>query len=139
MFKKILVATDGSENAMRAVKAGKEIADRFEAEITLVYAAYVPSMYDDDLRPEIRDALRTDGRKILDSAVHLFSGSGVEPETKLLFDEKAEDGILRLLESDEYDLVIIGSRGLDATQRKALGSTSMRVLEKSKCPILIVH
>ncbi|MBD3285755.1 hypothetical protein GF359_04785 [candidate division WOR-3 bacterium] len=138
MFKKILVATDGSENAMRAVKAGKEIAVRFEAEITLIYAAYVPSMYDDDLRPEIRDALREDGRRILNTASHLFTGSGIEPQTRLLFDEKAEEGILRTAE-EGFDLIIVGSRGLDVTERKALGSTSMRVLEKSNCPVLIVH
>ena len=138
MGKKILVAFDDSENAMRAVKAGEEIAVRFEAEITLIYAAYVPSMYDDDLRPEIRDALREDGRRILDAAVHSFSGSGIKPQTRLLFDEKAEDGILRIAR-EGFDLIILGSRGLDVTRRKALGSTSMRVLEKSGCPVLIVH
>ncbi|MBN2381229.1 universal stress protein [candidate division WOR-3 bacterium] len=139
MFNKILVATDGSENAMRAVKAGREIATRFKAEITLLYAAYVPVMYADDLRPEIREALRADGRRILDAAAHLFKDSEIKPRTRLLFDEKAEDGILRETENGGFDLVIIGSRGLDATERKALGSTSMRVIEKSRCPVLVVH
>lgn len=139
MFKKILIATDGSGNAMRAVQAARDIAASMDAEVTLVYAAYVPAMYADDLRPEIYDAIREDGKRILAAAVRLFDGSEVKVATKLLFDEKAADGILRLLEEEDYDLVIIGSRGIDARKRQNLGSTSMRVLEHTTCPVLVVH
>ena len=139
MFKKILVATDGSDNAMRAAEVGRDIASCIGSEVTLVYAAYVPAMYADDLRTEIREGLRDDGRRILDTAASLFKGSGIEPLRELLFDEKAEDGILRLVQERGYDLVIVGSRGLDATGRKALGSTSMRVVEQATCPVLVVH
>lgn len=139
MFKKILIATDGSENAMRAVEAGRNIAGCFKPEVSIVYAAYVPRMYTGDLRPEILDSLRDDGKRILKAAARLFEGTGVEPSEKLLFDEKAEEGILRLLKEEDYDLVVIGSRGLDARGRKALGSTSMRVLEDASCPVLVVH
>jgi len=139
MFKKILVATDGSDNAMRAARKGRDIASCMESEVTLVYAAYVPAMYADDLRTEIREGLRDDGRRILATTARLFEGSGIEPLSELLFDEKAEDGILRLAQERGYDLVIVGSRGLDATGRKALGSTSMRVIEQATCPVLVVH
>lgn len=139
MFKKILTATDGSDNAMRAARKGRDIASCMGSEVTLVYAAYVPAMYADDLRPEISDALREEGRRILASAAKLFEGSEVKPRQELLFDEKAEDGILRLVQERGYDLVIVGSRGLDATGRKALGSTSMRVVEAASCPVLVVH
>jgi len=83
--------------------------------------------------------LRSDGNRILESAVRAFVDSGLEPHKILLFDEKAEEGILRLIDEKDFDLVIVGSRGLDATKRKALGSTSMRVLEQTRCPVLIVH
>jgi len=139
MFKKILIATDGSDNAMRAAQKGRDIASCMKSEVTLVYAAYVPAMYADDLRTEIRDGLREDGRRILDAAASLFKGSGIEPLRELLFDEKAEDGILRLVQERGYDLMIVGSRGLDAAGRKALGSTSMRVVEQATCPVLVVH
>lgn len=139
MFKKILVATDGSDNSMRAVQAGGQVAEAMDASLILVYAAYVPSMYGDDLRPEIRDALREEGRRILASAAGLFKDSGIKPEEKLLFDEKAEDGILRLASGKGYDLIVVGSRGKDAGGRKRLGSTSMRVIEHAPCPVMIVH
>jgi nucleotide-binding universal stress UspA family protein len=139
MFKKILVATDGSDNAMRAAEQGRDIASCMNAEVTLVYAAYVPNMYRGDLRPEILEAVRGDGRRILDAAAHVFDATKVAIRTELLYDEKAEEGILRMLSEGHYDLVIVGSRGLDATQRKALGSTSMRVVEQATCPVLVVH
>jgi len=139
MFKKILIATDGSEGAMRAAEIGKGIATCMGAEVTLVYAAYVPGMYANDLRPEIVEAIREDGRRILKITARVFDDAEVAVHKELLYDEKAEDGILRLISEDDYDLVIVGSRGLDATQRKALGSTSMRVLEGTTCPVLVVH
>lgn len=139
MFKKILIATDGSENSLRAAEVGRDIAACMNAEVTLVYAAYVPAMYSADLGSEIKEALREEGRRILGATARLFDGSGLEPRRELLFDEKAEDGILRLLKERDYDLVILGSRGLDAQKRKALGSTSMRVIESAVCPVLVVH
>jgi nucleotide-binding universal stress UspA family protein len=139
MFKKILIATDGSDNAMRAAEIGKGIAACMGAEVTLVYAAYVPGMYANDLRPEIVEAIREDGRRILKITARVFEDSDVVLHKELLYDEKAEDGILRLVKEETYDLVIVGSRGLDATQRKALGSTSMRVLQGTVCPVLVVH
>ena len=139
MFERILIATDGSDNAMRAAQKGRDIASCMQSEVTLVYAAYVPAMYADDLRTEIREGLREEGRRILASTAKLFEGSGIEPLRELLFDEKAEDGILRLAHERGYDLVIVGSRGLDAAGRKALGSTSMRVVEATSCPGLVVH
>lgn len=139
MFKKILVATDGSENAMRAAEQGRDIASCMGSEVTVVYAAYVPTMYAGDLRPEIFDSVHADGQRILNATARMFEGTEVKVKTELLYDEKAEDGILRLAEEQGFDLVIVGSRGLDVTQRKALGSTSMRVVEQATCPVLVVH
>ena len=139
MFKKILVAVDGSEHALRACKVGLDIAKAMHSAVTLVYAAYVPAIYDYDLGPEIRDSLREEGRKILNTAEQVFKESNTDVEQKLLFDEKAEDGIIRLLSNGSFDLVILGSRGLDATRQKSLGSTSLRVLSGANCPVMIVH
>jgi nucleotide-binding universal stress UspA family protein len=139
MFANILVGTDGSDAAMRAAETGREIAMNMNASVTIVHAAYIPPSYLDDLRPELQDAIRDDGKRILKMTINVFESSNVKVETTLLFNEKAEDGILRLIEERGYDLVILGSRGLDATARKALGSTSMRVMEGTNIPVLIVH
>ena len=110
-----------------------------DADVTIVHAAYIPPSYLDDLGPELQDAIRDDGKRILEITVTVFESSKEKVETRLLFNEKAEDGILRLIKEEGYDLVIVGSRGLDATARKALGSTSTRVLEGSNIPVLIVY
>ena len=138
MFKKILVAVDGSENSMRAAGVARDIAGCMNSEITLVYAAYVPPMYSVDINPEVKDALHEDGRKILDAAA-VPRNSGIEPKERLIFDERPDEAILRLVRDEAFDLVVIGSRGLHAKEVKALGSTSMRVLDSAPCPVLVVH
>jgi nucleotide-binding universal stress UspA family protein len=81
MFKKILVATDGSDNAMRAAEQGRDIASCMGSQVTVVYAAYVPPMYTNDLRPEIFDSVRADGRRILNAATQVFEGTEVKVKT----------------------------------------------------------
>ena len=139
MFTNILVATDGSDASIRAAEVGRELAMRMEADVTVVHAAYIPPAYQDDLGPELQDAIREGGKRILDMTAGVFAESDIKIETRLLFNEKAEDGILRLVEDDGYDLVVVGSRGLDATARKALGSTSARILEGINISVLVVH
>ena len=139
MFTNILIGTDGSDASIRAAKVGRELAKRMDADVTIMHAAYIPPSYLDDLGPELQDAIRDDGKRILEITVTVFESSKEKVETRLLFNEKAEDGILRLIKEEGYDLVIVGSRGLDATARKALGSTSTRVLEGSNIPVLIVY
>ncbi len=139
MFKKILVAVDGSENSMRAASVARDMAGCMNSEITLVYAAYIPTMYSVDINPEVKDALHEDGRKILNAAAREFKGSGVEPKERLVFDERADEAIMRLVKDETFDLVVIGSRGLHAKEVKALGSTSMRVMDNVSCPVLLVH
>jgi nucleotide-binding universal stress UspA family protein len=110
-----------------------------DAAVTVVHAAYIPPSYLIDLSPELQEAIHDEGKRILEMTVKVFAGSNIKVETGIFYDEKAEDGILRLTAEGSYDLVIVGSRGLDATTRKALGSTSMRVLEGTNIPVLIVH
>lgn len=139
MFKKILVAVDGSENSLRAVRVARDVAECMNSGLTLVYAAYIPEMYSVDIHPEVKDALHEDGRKILDAAARLFEGSGMEPAERLVFDERPDEAILRIVRDEGFDLVVIGSRGLHAKEIKALGSTSLRVLDGAGCPVLVVH
>ena len=139
MYKKILIGTDGSDNAMRAAEAGRDIAKCMKADVTIVYAAYVPVIYKADLGPELQTSIREEGKRILTATARVFEGTEIKVATKLLYDEKAEDGILRLLKEGGYDLVIVGSRGLDATTGSVLGSTSTRVLEGTDRQVLIVH
>jgi nucleotide-binding universal stress UspA family protein len=138
MFKNILICVDGSDSSLRAAEVGCEIAASMGNAVTVVYAAYIPAMYMDDLNAELQESIREDGKRILDETVHACEAKTGGIEKKLLYNEKAEEGILRLLEEGTYDLVILGSNGRDATARKVMGSTSSRVLEGSAVPVLIV-
>ena len=47
--------------------------------------------------------------------------------------------IVRLAETDGFDLVVLGSRGLGGVKEFLLGSVSNRVSHHARCPVLIVH
>ena len=50
------------------------------------------------------------------------------------------ESILQYSKAKEIDLIIIGSQGLKGIERvKALGSTSRKISELSKCPVMIIH
>jgi nucleotide-binding universal stress UspA family protein len=137
MIKKILVATDGSPNAIRAAEEALDMAKALEAEVTLVYVAYVPPLYDDDISDELRESFIDDGKKILQDTKKLFDRIGYAVKTKLIRDEKPAIGICEF--GRKFDLIVLGSRGLHAEKRMAVGSTSGQVVHCAPCSVLLVN
>lgn len=141
-MKKILVTTDGSRNATKALLKSKELAKAFDAKIdiltiakdvisnpylTIEYSAVHPSQKD-------FEAL---AKKILQDAKSNFDDSDIEVNTKLLRGNAAEM-IMEEIEDNDYDLVVMGSRGLGTFSRTILGSVSQKVLNHVDTSVLIV-
>ncbi len=137
MFEKILVATDGSPNALRAAEEALVIAKAQSAEVTLVYVAYVPSLYDNDISDELRESFIDDGKKILLDTGKIFERAGYNAETKLIRDKKPATAICELGEA--FDLIVLGNRGLHEEARMAVGSTSSQVVHCAPCSVLLVN
>jgi nucleotide-binding universal stress UspA family protein len=135
-FKRILVAVDGSENSLRAVKKAAEVAGLHGAQITLLHviqpadSGYYTGMPTTDL------AERAKGEDKLYRAKVACEDAGLAPELKVTLGNPAES-ILDLSEQG-YDLVVVGTRGIGALARFIMGSVSMRVVQFSKIPVLVV-
>ena len=136
MFSKILVATDGSSNAIRGAKKALKLAKLCNAEVTLVYVAYIPNLYIGDLSSELLESFIEDGKSILKDTAKIFKKVGYPVKTKLIRGEKPPLAICAL--AKKYDLVVIGTRGLHKKQERALGSISDCVVHCAPCPILLV-
>jgi nucleotide-binding universal stress UspA family protein len=136
MFKKILVATDGSPNAIRAAEETLDMAKAIEAEVMLVYVAYVPPLYDCDISDELQESFIDDGKKILQDTKKIFEQAEYEVKTKLVRDEKPASAICKL--GNEFDLIVLGSRGLHEEGGRAVGSTSNHVVHCAPCSVLLV-
>ena len=136
MYKHILVAVDGSDNAMRAVSQAKQLAELSPGVVVDLISIIAIDVYSD----MVYDPIAAHGEtqtQLVDPAIQAFKDAGIEPNLVLLHGRPADE-IIRYTEKNDVDLVVIGSRGLNALQEFAIGSVSHKVLKHVKCPVLIV-
>ena len=139
---KILVATDGSKNAKKALKKARAIAEKMDAEVEIVSVAkdvitnpYLTIEYS-VVKSNQEDFVGL-AEEILAESLKEFDGFEGEVKTKLLRGDPA-DSIVEESKSDNFDLIIMGSRGLGTFSRTILGSVSHKVLNHSNIDVLIV-
>ncbi|WP_273126396.1 universal stress protein [Metabacillus sp. HB246100] len=138
MFKKILLATDGSDHALRAAIKASDIAKlTSDAKITVVYVIDGTQSKSDVLSTEDKEALYEKRQRKLRPTEEMLQEVGVLYEVKVLKGEPGPE-IVHFANQEQYDLVVIGSRGLNALQEMVLGSVSHKVAKRVECPVMIV-
>jgi nucleotide-binding universal stress UspA family protein len=137
---KILLATDGSEDAKLAAKTVIDLATKLESELHVVYVApeqhYVHAYY--DLRhKEEEEQFRREDRRALDEYVdHVREAEGILVESYLRVGDAAKE-IVELAEELKVGLVVVGSRGYGRIRRALMGSVSTNVVRHAHCAVLI--
>lgn len=139
MFRQIVVAIDGSEHSSRALEYGKHLAEYEGARLWLVHAYPHTS----DLRGyEAYDRLISErtkvGQVILDEAREILGDTTLEVREELL-EGPAAEGILRVAEARNADLIVMGTRGLGTLGGLLLGSVSSKVVQHAHCPVMLVR
>jgi len=140
MFKTILVPTDASESAQHALMIALELAKEFGSIIVLLHVVYTPEAMGYTLSSGIsvpQEEISIYGREALTAATAGIDTGNVPIEKK---QKPGHPGlaILEEIESGNFDLVVMGSRGYGTITGSLLGSVSQRVLSKAKCPVMIV-
>ena len=136
MYKHILVAVDGSENSLRAVQQALDLAKAspgcvVDAASVISIDVYSDMVYDPI---EARGDLQTE---LVEPALQMLRDGGVEPNLVLLHGRPADE-LIRYCNNSGVDLIVLGSRGLNALQEFAIGSVSHKALKHAKCHVLIV-
>lgn len=140
--KKILVAVDGSDNSKRALSEAKRYAKMADAELTIItvldhpLALYYPQVK--ATKTDEKEIRKKAGEVILKEAVNFFDDFDGEVHTSLRNGYPASE-ILEEAESGNFDLIIMGSRGLSGFSRTFLGSVSNKVLNYSRSDVLIIR
>ena len=139
---KILVAVDGSENSIRALKEAKNYAKEMEAELTIltVLEQKTPrhySMSGKEIAYFLEKQEET-GNKVLEEAVGYFKNYEAPVHSLLKKGDPANE-ILKVIDSVDFNLVIMGNRGLGAFTRTLLGSVSNKIVNHSDTNVLIVR
>ena len=135
--KKILVPLDGSANSFRGLDVAIHMARQSHATITGLYVAGIT-------KPRTNEPITPLERILLEHAQKIMKKAKLKAAKKgILFVDRVsygDDGkrIVSIAERDNFDMIVIGSRGMGAAKEIFLGSTSNYVLHKSKKPVLVV-
>lgn len=135
---KVLVATDGSERAMKAVQRALELAETRGAEVTIMTVALYAKTDFDELPLNIQDKLEAEAVLNLRKAETLFKEKNIPVELVLEAGTTPANNILRQVEKGKYDRLILGSTGAGGLDRVLMGSTAAKVVEYAPCDVIIV-
>ncbi|NMT63058.1 universal stress protein [Marinobacter orientalis] len=146
MFKKILVAVDGSKSSFKAMDKAIELQKLTEAEIYLICVYKHHSLFEASLSIE-----RPEGVNIPDKALseyakdvvnHAKEKAGEKGAVKVRGFVKAgrpSSVLVKFAEEKGVDLIVVGTRGTHSDKDGIfLGSVSHRVASRAKCPVLVV-
>ena len=137
MFKKILLAVDGSEHARRAIPVAVELARLAGGEVFVVHIHEKEPVSRESYDVETRSA----AAMLVEAAYELVVKSGAAARSQLRV--AAADQVARelLLAADEYgaNAIVVGSRGLGAFAELLLGSVAHKVVQLAKCPVVVVR
>jgi nucleotide-binding universal stress UspA family protein len=134
------VPVDGSENSFRAFERALELAKGNGAQVTAVLVIEAPpTVYVESqkLLDQLLENFRRESAKVLDKYEDLAEKQGLKVETAVMEGDPASN-ILGYSEKGGFDMIVMGSRGLGKFRGMVLGSTSRKVLQNAKCPVLIV-
>jgi nucleotide-binding universal stress UspA family protein len=146
-FGKILVPVDGSHSCLHAKMLAVSIAKKFKSKITVVHCASHEFMHPElkaqyqlphSILHKIDEAYLQAGKKIIRNAEEMFKEAGIEVDAKLVTYEDPAEFILQLVKDEGYDLVVIGNRAGNQSERYSLGSITEKVARHAECPVLIV-
>jgi nucleotide-binding universal stress UspA family protein len=139
MYKKILLATDGSENARRAAKEAAGLAKELSSEIIIAYISGNPPSQSKMAKAhfDVHSILQEDAKDSVSDTIRLFESEGLTYTLKVAIGDPAGE-IIGIAEKENADLLIIGSRGLGTIKSAVIGSVSQKVAHQAKCPVMIV-
>jgi len=147
MHKRILVPTDGSGNAERAGEYAISLADLSGADIivlNVIDTYYLASIVQPDVRESVDEELRTSVKRAVERfeakiEENKCNGKCQNVKFKILIKEgKPVDVILKTIDEEKIDQVIIGKSGKDGLERFLLGNTTERVLKEAKIPVNVI-
>jgi nucleotide-binding universal stress UspA family protein len=146
MFASIVVGTDGSDTARKAVRHAIELARQLDARLQIV-SAYEP-VSEQRLREEQVEVPkdlewmvnpRSDVLALLEQARGEAAGAGVANVETYACQGDAADAIIDVAEEQRADLIVVGNKGMTGAKRFLLGSVPNKVSHHSPCSVLIVR
>ncbi len=143
IFRKIMIATDGSELVKRAVDLAIEIAKLSEAKL---YAVHVIALEgnsiihsrDEEQKKALKEQLIVEGKKATDYVENIGRTANVGVESTILEGKPANE-IIDFAEKNDIDLIVVGTHGKTGIQKFLIGSVSENVVMHSERAVLVAR
>ena len=141
---KILLATDGSREAILAAHTAVDLADKTDSELHVAFILrtqdaseygtvgfYTENTYEEEIKQM--------GQRLLDEQVKRVEATGGTVAGAHFSMARPDQGILAVGEDIGTGLIVLGSRGLGGVKRALMGSVSDSVVRHAHCPVLVVR
>lgn len=138
MYKRILLAVDGSKNSVRAGREAAKIAALCQGSfIEVFYVADISKVKSEVLHSASHEELRTKRLEKLHPVIIELEALDIEYKTKIIVGDPGP-AIVEYANKEKFDLVVIGSRGLNTLQEFVMGSVSHKVVKRVQSPVIVV-
>jgi nucleotide-binding universal stress UspA family protein len=121
---KILVGIDGSEHSKRALTEALEVSKKFSAFVKVI------NVYGQGMDKE--------AKKVLEEAEQYLKKEKIEHSLESIPGSNPSRALITVAKHENFDLIVVGSRGLGSLTSFLLGSVSKQVVSKAHCDVLVV-
>lgn len=147
MYKKLLVATDGSTLSKKAVRSAVELAESLGAELVALYVvpSYPVSYFEGGVTISTQEIARTEkqwadqGQAIVDTVKASAEAQGLKAKAVVARSNLVAEAILSAAKRHKCDLIVMASHGRRGLKRILLGSETQHVLTHSSIPVLVLR
>ena len=147
MYKRILVATDGSTLSKKAVRNAIDLAGATGAELVALYVVprYPVAYFEGGISISSQDIARTEkqwadqGQAVVDAVRQLAEREGIKARAVTTSSDLVAESIIKAAKKHKCDLVVMASHGRKGIKRILLGSETQHVLTRSSVPVLVLR
>lgn len=148
-IRKILVTIDGSKNSKRAADYAISLAEKYNAQLILLYVLYselgfaYSNLVGVTTPKAIKDAVATqkdDVRKWFEEIKSKLKNTNIRVTDKIILSVSSIVGeIIGFADKEKVDMIILGTKGRTGFKKMLLGSIAEGVVTHSSCPVMVVR
>jgi nucleotide-binding universal stress UspA family protein len=140
--KKILLPTDFSASSNAALEAATDLAQHFHAELHLLHIIpAIPNLSGADFFSEtsVLEQGRIAIEQRLSASKAILDSKGVNASFNIETGNDVVGNIMRVIERDDIDMIVISTHGLSGWRPVVFGSIAEKVIKLVQCPLLLLH
>lgn len=141
MFKRILIATDGSDIAENAADFGIKLAKNLNSEVYCIYVVDTTAFSSIDsemIWKNIKSILEEDGKRALKSIEEKVKDLNLKFHAILRYGNPSEE-IVKFAKENNIDLIVMGTSGRSGLDRFLIGSVAEKVIRTAPCPVMVIR